>query len=384
MTATTTTMPTTIQIVRVAMPSSYPHAPDLTPHSGTVPDVAGGAERTLTRRELNRALLARQLLLERAAMTVPQALERMGGLQAQYAPAMYVGLWSRLASFERDQLTDLLERRRVVQGTLLRSTIHLVSRRDYWPFALGVRRTRRAWYLRARKDVTAGEIVELAGKLRAALADGPMRRAEIEKLVGPRRLDGVGLWLDLVRVPPSGTWERRRADLYGLAEEWIGPESGTEDEAYELLVRRYLGGFGPSTRNEIADWAGLAVTTVAGVLERMTLRRFRAEDGAELVDLPRAPLPDADTPAAVRLLPVWDATLLVHARRAGLLPEEFRPRIFSSRTPHSFNTFLVDGVVAGIWRHEDDRIRFDEFVPQPPSVRRSLTEEADRIMALYG
>jgi Winged helix DNA-binding domain len=339
--------------------------------------------RTLTPRALNRALLARQMLLEPAPLTIPGALERMGGLQAQYAPAMYVGLRTRLASFERDELTELLERRRVVQGTLLRTTIHLVSKRDYWPFALGVRRTRRAWYLRARKDVTAEEIAGLANKLRAALAGGPMRRTEIEKLIGPRRLDGVGLWLDLVRVPPSGTWERRRADLYGLAEEWVGPERATEAEAHDMLVRRYLGGFGPSTRSEIADWAGLPVTTVAAVLNEMALRRFRAEDGAELVDLPWAPLPDAETPAPVRLLPVWDATLLVHARRTGLLPEEFRPRIFSSRTPHSFNTFLVNGVVAGTWRHEDGRIGFDEFVPQPASVRRALRAEADRIMALY-
>jgi hypothetical protein len=345
--------------------------------------VARGAERTLTQRELNRALLARQLLLERAPVTVPQALERMGGLQAQYAPAMYIGLWSRMTSLGRSELTGLLEQRRVVQATLLRSTIHLVSKRDYWPLALGVRRTRRAWHLRTRKDVTEPEMADLADKLRAALGGGPMRRAEIHTLLGPRRLEGVGLWLDLVRIPPSGTWERRRADLYGLAEDWVGPPTGTEQQGFDLLVRRYLGGFGPSTRAEIADWAGLPVATVAGVLERMSLRRFRAEDGAELVDLPRAPLPDADTPAPVRFLPVWDATLLVHARRTGVLPEEYRPRIFSSKTPHSFNTFLVDGVVAGTWRHEGERIQIDEFTSQPAAVRRELAEEAERLAALH-
>jgi hypothetical protein len=337
----------------------------------------------LTQRELNRALLARQMLLERAAVRVPRALERMAGLQAQYAPAMYIGLCSRLASFERGDLDDLLERRRVVQGTLLRSTIHLVSRRDYWPFAVGVRRTRRAWFLRTRKDATAHEMAELAAKLRAALADGPMRRTEIEKLLGPRRIEGIGLWLELVRVPPSGTWERRRADLYDLAEQWVGPPTASEEEAIDLLVRRYLGGFGPATRGEIADWAGLPVTTVARALTRMSLRRFRAEDGADLVDLPRAPLPDGDAPASVRFLAVWDAMLLVHARRTGILPEAYRSRIFNSRTPHSFNTFLVDGSVAGTWRYEGGHIRLEEFAPQPASVRRQLAEEADRLAALH-
>jgi CRP-like cAMP-binding protein len=323
------------------------------------------------------------MLLERSTVSVPQALERMAGLQAQYAPAMYIGLWSRLASFERGDLDNLLGRRRVVQGTLLRSTIHLVSKRDYWPFAVGVRRTRREWFLRTRKDATAHEMADLASKLRGALADGPMRRTEIEKLLGPRRIEGIGLWLELIRVPPSGTWERRRADLYGLAEEWVGPPTATEKEGIDLLIRRYLGGFGPATRAEIADWAGLPVTTVARALKGMSLRRFRAEDGAELVDLPRAPLPDGDAPAPVRFLPVWDAMLLVHARRTGILPEAYRPRIFNSRTPHSFNTFLVDGSVAGTWRHEGGDIRLEEFAPLPDSVRRELAEEVDRLATLH-
>src|SRR3954449_1032639 len=105
----------------------------------------------LTQRHLNRALLARQLLLERGRSSIPKALERIGGIQAQYAPSMYVGLWSRLEGFERDQLTRALERRSVVQGTLMRTTIHLVSTGDYWPFIVGIRRRRREQWLRAHK-----------------------------------------------------------------------------------------------------------------------------------------------------------------------------------------------------------------------------------------
>jgi Winged helix DNA-binding domain len=333
--------------------------------------------RVLTQRELNRALLGRQLLLERGRLPLPRALERVGGIQAQYAPSMYIGLWSRLEGFERDALTRALHRRTVVQATLMRATIHLVSRRDYWPLAVALRERRSA---RARVYKTGErEFERAAARIRAFLADGPRRNAEIATLGKETWRPGVGLWVELVRVPPSGTWERRRADLYGVAEDWVGPESATAEEGIELLVRRYLGGFGPAAPAEIADWAGLKVTTIRPALERLELRRFRDEDGRELLDLPRAPLPDADTPAPVRFLPVWDATLLVHARRTGILPERYRPVIFNTKTPHSFNTFLVDGRVAGTWRYEDERVRLEPFGRIPREARAELNEEAERL-----
>jgi hypothetical protein len=338
----------------------------------------------LSARELNRALLARQHLLARADMSIPAVLERIGGIQAQYAPAMYLGLWSRMTSLSRDSVTEALVRRATVQATLLRSTIHLVSRADYWPFADGIRQPRREWYLRVvRPSPTAAQMEQIAQTLRLSLQDGPMRQTELYALVDPTLRGGIGLWLDLVRVPPSGTWERRRADLYGLADQWIGPSRATEDQGIQLLVRRYLAGFGPARRAEIADWAGLPVNRVGQVLEAMKTRRFRAEDGTMLYDLLRAPLPDADTPAPVRFLPVWDATLLVHARRTGILPEQYRPRIFSTKAPHSFNTFLVDGSVAGTWRHERGRVELTEFEPLDAAVRREVAAEAEQLAAFY-
>jgi len=113
------------------------------------------------------------------------------------------------------------------------------------------------------------------------------------------------------------------------------------------------------------------------------VRRFRDEDGGELVDLPRAPLPDADTPAPVRFLPTWDATLLVHARRTGILPEEYRPRIFSTKTPHSLGTFLVDGAVAGTWRYERERIVIDPFARLSRATKLELDDEAERLAAFH-
>ncbi len=352
--------------------------------------MASAAERTLTSGELNRALLARQHLLERARSTVPRVLESVAGLQAQYAPAMYIGLWSRLDGFQRADLTSALEQRTVAQGTLMRSTIHLVSAGDYWPFAIGIRRPRRDWYQRVTRDKPpAAELERTARQLRASLMDGPVRRAELDRLVTADYRTGVGLWLDLVRVPPSGTWERRRADLYAAAEDWLGPPSTSAEEGVNLLVRRYLGGFGPATRAEIADWAGLPVSEITKALARLragarpAVRYFRTVDGAELVDLTGAPRPAAHTPAPVRFLPVWDATLLVHARRSGILAEEHRSKVFSTKNPHSVNTFLVDGTVGGTWRYERGQIQTEEFHPLDKAVRREVDEEAEKLAAFH-
>jgi Winged helix DNA-binding domain len=307
-------------------------------------------------------------------------LEQMAGLQAQYAPSIYIGLWSRLEGLERDAVDRALKRRSVVQGTLMRVTIHLVSARDYWPFALAIRRGRRQLWLRARKGLSEAKVAAAAKRLRPRLAKGPMRRAEIADLVGEATMvNGVNVWLDLVRVPPSGTWAQRRADLFASAEEWIGPPSVDPHEALDHLVRRYLRGFGPAAPREIAEWAGLPFDQIEPALGRLRLRRFQTEDGGGLVDLPRAPLPDPETPSPVRLLPVWDATLLVHARRTGVLPEAHRSRVFNPRTPHSVNTFLVDGEVAGTWKHDGDRIRTEPFGRLGKAARRELGEEAERL-----
>jgi len=208
----------------------------------------------LTQRQLNRAVLARQGLLDPFDDSLPRVLERVAGIQAQYAPSMYVGLWSRMRGLERSLLTHALEKRSVVQGTLLRSTIHLVSREDYWPFAVATRDKLREWFLRVSKgDPSATELDAAAKRVRSALAVGPLRQTEIDALVGRSARAGINTVLDLVRIPPSGTWERRRADLHADAESWIGPPDISASDARALLVRRYLGGFGPATTAEIGN-----------------------------------------------------------------------------------------------------------------------------------
>jgi hypothetical protein len=345
--------------------------------------VAAGRERTLTQRELNRALLARQLLLERVSLPLPRVLERIAGIQNQYAPNAYLRLWSCVEGFRPADLTAALERRSVVQATLMRSTIHLVSRRDYWPLVVAIREAQRDWWLRVTKPRPDERELEAAAReLTRFLAAGPRRHDELAAAAG-RGWARVGPWLDLVRVPPAGTWEQRRASLYQTAERWLGREDVDPESALELLVRRYLAAFGPASRSDLASWAGLKPGHVAPALERMRLRRFRDEDGGELVDLPRAPLPDPATPAPVRFLPTWDAVLLVHARRTQVLPERYRPLIFSTKTPPSFPTFLVDGAVAGTWRYVDGHVELTPFERLDRSTMRQLREEADALAAFH-
>ena len=340
-------------------------------------------DRTLSPRALNRALLARQLLLDRSTLSIPEAIEQVGGLQTQYAPSGYVGLWTRLQDFPRDALTARLEDRSVIQATLMRVTIHMVSRREFWRYALGVRNARRRWALRL-PTATAGEgpMIEAATRIEEALAAGPRTVKELGEL-GAGFVGNLGLWVDLVRVPPSGTWVRRRADRLALAVDWVGPPDSTEDEGLTHLVRAYLRAFGPAAWRDIASWAGITTTDATRGGEGLTLRHLRDAGGRPLVDLPDAPLPDPETPAPVRFLPHWDANLLVHARRTGILPEAHRPRIFSSRNPFSVGTYLVDGVVAGAWTAKDGRIGLEPFHELTARDRRAVEREREALEAFH-
>lgn len=343
------------------------------------------SERTLTSRELNRALLSRQLLLRRSSFGVAQALERIGGIQAQYAPSMYVGLWSRIAGLERANVTRALKRGAAVQATLMRATIHLVARGDYWPFEEAVHGARRAVYQRATPDAPSDAAMAHAVRLLdQRLSAGPARRAELEQLLGKPVARAIGMWVSLVRLPPSGTWERRRADLYGTADAWIGSSESSEDAGTARLVRSYLRGFGPAARGEIANYAGLGLARIDAALASLEpLRRFRAEDGELLYDVPRAALPAAETPAPVRFLPTWDATLLVHARRTGILPEEYRGLVFTTKRPQSVGTFLVDGAVAGAWRPDGERIALEPFEEIAAGPWREVEREAEALARFY-
>jgi hypothetical protein len=340
-------------------------------------------------RALNRAMLARQHLLERATGTLEDVVERVGGLQTQQARSGYIGAWTRLAGLRRADYTAALNERRLVQGWLMRVTIHTVAAAEYWPMAVAVRRPRRAWWARAwGKSVSEADLRRAAAAVRTELADGPLRQKQLVARMAerwyPREVTiGAGLWVDLVRVPPQGTWERPRADLYGLAEDWLPPTDIAEHDARDLLLRRFLGAYGPAAVADASGWTGLSVSELRPVVERAALRRFRDEAGRELLDLPDAQVPDPETPAPARFIGSFDAMLLIQARRTGVLPEEFRGVVYNTGAPQSFHTFLLDGQVAGSWRYADGRVELTPFRSLGTAERRELEEEAYRLEAFH-
>ena len=340
--------------------------------------------RRLTSSDLNRTVLTRQMLLKRARSPLPRIVERMAGVQAQYVPSAYIGLWSRVADFARSDLTSALQRRLLIQATVMRGTIHLVSRVEFWPLVEASRAARQDGWVRAwgaRQDVV--EIQRLAREVENLLADGQKKRKEIldELGIDSETWNGIVNWVDLVRVPPSGTWESRRADLYGLASAWVGPNESDLRTGRDLLVRRYLTGFGPATRQDIQAFTMMSLAAIDETLGRLRTRRFASENGDELWDVPGAPVAAGDAPAPARFIGNWDAILLVHCRRAEVLPEEHRPLIFHVRAPQSFATFLVDGKVRGTWREEGGKVELDRFEPIPRRFSRDLAEEKRRLEA---
>jgi hypothetical protein len=343
----------------------------------------------LSPRALNRTVLGRQLLLARARIPIGRALERVAGLQAQYAPSAYVRLWSILDGFALADLTRALERRRAVQGTLMRSTIHIVSPRDYWHFAAGIGPSRQRWWIRThRGDHERADLDAVAAQLRRELAGRTWHRKELDTLVrGKGSTISTGAWVELVREPPSGTWEHRRADLFRLASDKLDQVQVSEDDGLERLLRRYLGAFGPGTLADAATWTGVDRARLLPIAERIRLRVVQDEDGNDLVDLPHAPLSPENTPAPPRFLGTWDAALLVHVRRTQILPERFRPLVFSTRTPQSFATFLIDGSVAGVWRVERAKskatLHLEPFEPLPRTALADLRDEGGRLVRFH-
>ena len=339
--------------------------------------------RVLTLRELNRATLARQLLLERRPLSVPRAIERVACLQAQWPPAPYVGLWSRLERFDRRTLERLLLRRAVVKATLMRSTLHLATARDYAVFATALQG------LRSWGDAVGADAEAIAGGLRELCLERSITFAEavayIEREQGHRDFEARRVWYVARRrahihhAPETALWASRPEGRYvASADE---PNGLDPVAARAELARRYLAGFGPATRADLADWSGLRVSDFGDALEALEpLRRFRFEEGRELLDLPRAPLPPPETQAPVRFLPKWDSLLLGHTDRRRVLPDEYR-KVVIGKNGDVAQTFLVDGIVAGTWRLEGPRIDVTPLAPLPRAARTAVRDEAARLAA---
>ena len=341
------------------------------------------AERVLTLRELNRATLARQLLLERRKIGVRPAIERLAGLQAQWPPSPYIGLWSRVTGFRREALEREVLNGQVVKPTVMRGTLHLVTAREY-PMFWWALRDMPTWYddthlahaqkalKRMRKLADRAPLVH-KDAIALLMADGH------EELEARRIFHAVRRRAHLLHTRESALWKGRPSAVFHPFPE---PAPMKVLAARTELVRRYLAAFGPATRADIADWSGLRVADFADALDALEpLRRFRDENGRELLDLPRSPLPHGDTPAPVRFLPKWDNTLLAHADRRRVLPEDLRKAVIAKNGDVT-QTFLVDGVVAGSWTADrKGAIALVPFAPLPRPVRREVEEEAARLEA---
>lgn len=311
----------------------------------------------VTRRFLNRALLARQLLLRRKKLTPVQAIEHLIGLQAQNPDPPYIGLWTRLQRFGTDELSALMSDRKVVRIALMRSTIHLVSAKDCMALRQVMQPVLQPHVKMAFGSKVVGpEELRLAEFARALMHEKPRTWAELGQQLSQRwpgirpeaLARAVRSMLPLVQVPPRGLWGASGPAAHTTAEHWLG-QTNAPGASIEAIIRRYLSAFGPATVNDVQAWSGL--TRLREVLERMRpeLLVLRDDDGRELFDMPDAPRPDADTPAPARFLPEYDNLLLAHADRSRIIADGHRAAVYSVNGIIS-STVLVDGFVRATWK----------------------------------
>jgi hypothetical protein len=341
---------------------------------------------TLGARALNRALLERQLLLERRALSVAAALELLVGTQAQEPQAPYLGLWSRLQGFRADELSELIAERRAVRGSLMRATLHLVTAADWSrlrPLMAPVLE-RGFGASPFSKSIGGVDLEELLVLGRRLLSEQPRSRAELGPLLAERwpSVDRQALahavtYLEpVVQVPPRGLWRAGGQARWLTAAAWLD-STAEDDHSLEHLLLRYLAAFGPATVPDVRAWSGLAGLdrVIAGLGDR--LRSFRDERGRVLHDVADGPLPDPDTPAPPRFLAPFDNAILAHADRTRIVPAEYREAVSRDRL---MRTFLVDGFVAGSWRIERDVLHVRPFAPLPRADARAVRDEAERLL----
>ena len=337
------------------------------------------AERVLTLRELNRATLARQLLLKRKRLSPAAMIEHLVGMQAQSPQAPYIGIWTRATSFRRASLERLLVQRGVLRATMLRLTLHFVTPRDYAVIRSALSERNFPWESAGAK--------RLAPSMRALAAGGSVTADEalayLEQEHGLTGIEARRAWRNarvaghVLHHPDAALWQGQNNGRFAAIDE---PDAHDPLEARAEMLRRYLAAFGPASRRDMVAWSMMRVPAIQRALDVLELRRFRDENGVELFDVPGAPLPDAEVPAPVRFLPKWDNVLLAFADRTRVLPEEYRKTVIKMNGDVA-QTFLVDGFVAGTWRVEEERIVVEPFEPLSRAVRAEVEDEAARLRA---
>lgn len=347
---------------------------------------------TVTDRQLNRWTLARQHLLERTALPVPAAVERLAGMQAQSPRAPYVGLWSRLDGFEVGQLENALDAGTVVKTTVMRGTLHLVATSRLAAFRSA---TGSSYY-----DATRRLLAELGLDLDAIrshvvarVEERPRSRTQVYRLVAeqipephppwvaarPSAVAALSVTTDLVNSPDDARFAAPGRSRYHV----LRTDPLPVLEAHRIVAADYLRAYGPATTADLASWSGRPARGFTDALTRLDLVRFKHEDGRTLLDLADAPRPEADTAAPVRFLPTWDSVLLAHARRERILAPEHRKLVIAVNGDVA-PTFLVDGSVAGIWeapRQDAGTLTLRPLRPLRPGDRKAVEEEGGRLLA---
>lgn len=337
----------------------------------------------LSLRALGRATLARQMLLARERVSVKQAVERLAGLQAQVPKPPFIGLWTRVDGFERDELRRAIAKRDLVRATMMRATIHLVTRADFlrWRMPLQPMLTRGA----AAIAKTPLNVERLCDEGRRFFDEEPrtfdalrdhlaaLHPGENERLLAY----AVRMHLPLVLVPNDSEWSYAANAPFAVAETYLGKRIAASEDPGELALR-YLAAFGPATVADFQAWSGLQSQRETFEKLRPKLVTFRDEKRRELFDLPDAPRPDEGADAPVRFLPEYDNLLLAHADRTRVIADEHRPLVVT-RNLRILATFLVDGVVAGTWSVEKKGIKLSPFGTLSRAVRARLDEERERL-----
>lgn len=343
----------------------------------------------LDTRALNRATLARQLLLDRSDLSAFDAIAHLGGLQAQEPQEPFAGLWTRLREFAPAQLSDLLVEGRVLRTHLMRRTVHLLTAEDVLAW-----RARHDAMLRQRvvggyrHQLDGIDLDELAAAGRAVVADGePRSLTELARTLvdrwpetDPRALGEMLISLiPVAQLPPRGVWRAKGGVRNVAVSVLLGREidplpDDAADPVGQAMIRRYLAAYGPAATADVRAWSGVAGLPAAVAAMRSELVTFRDERGRELLDLPGAPLPDPDTPAPVRFLPAFDNAVLGYHDRGRIIDDADRGLSVAGA-----RFVLVDGRVAATWVVEDGTVVVAPLRPLPRVERVEVAEEGERL-----
>lgn len=346
--------------------------------------------RELSLRTLNRTLLVRQQLADRVDLSPYELIRHLVAMQGQEPNWPYIGVWSRLRRFDHAELGALLHDRKLVRSTTLRRTVHLSTAEDFrWlrptvqSYVAGALAT--AYY---RDEIGGMDSSELAAAGRELLAGRRMSRGDLGKLLAERfpqrhtrRLaEAVEVLVPMAHGAETGEWGRwrNRYVTVGTAEEWIGAPLGAADPS--TLVLRYLAAFGPARVADIQAWSGLTRLGEVVTALRSQLRVLRDTEGAELFDLPDAPIAEPDLPVPVRFLPAFDNALLGYRDRRRIIAEEDRRRT-AREASAGVPVYLVDGFVHGRWSVQDSTLRIEPWHPLAADQRAFVEGEARRLLA---